>query len=228
MVMYQPSAKDTLSRETSRKLIQMVQNGQWQPGEKIPGELELAAQFGVSRNIMREALKSMAILGILESRHGSGTYVSARPTAGIAVYRLYHQVASEEDIGYRLQARLIVEPGLAALAAKQADPEEIKEILTLADSDDQGDDYRPGTGYRFHMAVARASGNPLLIGLVETLLNQQYDEEFMDHASSLTKEQLQALYQEHHEVAMCIAAGDATGAAKAMQQHLERGAVFLR
>jgi len=78
------------------------------------------------------------------------------------------------------------------------------------------------------MAVARASGNPLLIGLVETLLNQQYDEEFMDHASSLTKEQRQALYQEHHEIAMCIAAGDANGAAKAMQKHLEPGAVFLR
>src|SRR3954447_21169115 len=111
--------RDALPDQIASRLIALIVEKQLKAGDRLPPERELAVTMGVSRSSLREALRALAMLGVAEMRHGDGTYLtSLEPDA---LMRPVGLVLSLSDAGLQelFEARKLVEPGLAALAAER-------------------------------------------------------------------------------------------------------------
>ena len=158
-----------LSQQTAERLYnQIVAEGQLKPGDKLPNEVELSRQLGVSRATLREALRDLTVQGVLEVRRGKGTFVST-------------QVGEIEDFGFdrlsRMKGQLrdlfelrsIFEPKAAALACRRATEKELADILDKGRAVEQciraGQD-RTQTDRAFHTAIVRATHNEFMVRLL--------------------------------------------------------------
>ena len=158
-----PSPRTPLADEVTAKLSAMVQSGEWALDQRIPSETELVAGLGVSRGTLREAVKALAHIGMLEVRRGDGTYVRATSEISGAARRLY-QDHTETHI---LEVRLGLDTQAARLAARNATADDVAALRTLLTSRDgawNSGDYEAWAqaDWGFHLRVAQASGNPLL------------------------------------------------------------------
>src|SRR5438270_13326924 len=121
-------ARATLSEQVALQLVEMISENRWKPSEKLPPELELCQTLNVGRSTLREALKSLAFIGMVRMRPGDGTYV-AEPARGL-LDRIFAKglLKSEKDLSDVCETRLILETELAALAAERGTAEEIAEL----------------------------------------------------------------------------------------------------
>lgn len=143
------------------------------PGDKLPTERDLARQFGVSRASVREALHSLETLGLVEARVGSGTYLAENPDAILEhlSWVVYFSGDVEKDLR---QARLIVEPEIAALAAERATQEDIAALSACLEKMGMalGDAREAAVqDFEFHVALAKAAHN---VVLQETIVGMQW------------------------------------------------------
>ena len=161
--------RENLSQQTAQRLYAMiVAEGRLRPGDKLPNEVELSAQLGVSRATLREAIRTLTAQGVLEVRRGRGTFVSP-------------QVDEIEDFGFGalervrgqlrdlFELRAIFEPRAAALACARATDQELEDILArgraVADCIRAGRD-RTQADWEFHAAIVRATHNEFLTRLL--------------------------------------------------------------
>ncbi|HUV07234.1 MAG TPA: FadR/GntR family transcriptional regulator, partial [Spirochaetia bacterium] len=171
--------KDSLSDRIVEGLIDRIRTNKLSSGDMLPSERELIKEFGVSRLACREALAKMRGMGILEARHGKGVYLkdieslSVNPTV-LRLLQVYGNI-SNADV---LEARLIIEPVAAGLAARQAKQEVKDKILNSVQSEGQGPSALSimeraqrftEADLTFHQAVASASGNPVLPMLLKSM-----------------------------------------------------------
>lgn len=159
----------------------MIVDGRLQAGARLPVEKDLAAELGVSRGSLREAVRALAILGVLETRQGDGTYVTALDASLLlAPLRFLADLHGPEDSAHLLAVRRILEPESAARAASRITDEQLDGLASLLDEMDallaSGNDGDLETfiavDTEFHRQIARASGNPALAALVEGLVSQ--------------------------------------------------------
>ncbi len=157
----------SLARQVLNAMEAMIRSGEWQVGDRIPAEPELARAFSVSHNTIREALQSLIHMGMLEARPGDGTYVMASDRFAVAVSNRLR----ETDLPQLLEARLALEKEIARLAAIKRTDEDL-ERLALALSDCRSK-IRPGIedDMLFHAAVATATHNSVLAELYQVILN---------------------------------------------------------
>lgn len=235
---------------TSRRIYQqiadqlraMIDSGEFPPGSYLPAERELSQMFGVSRTSVREALIALEVVGLVKVRVGDG--VTVLPAAAAAGNnRVLDDAARQqpwpvdEELGLAadfnaevppfslLQARRLVEPEAAALAAENASKGELAGIekawrRNIADNR-AGSTTHPGDRL-LHIRIADASGNPAYALLIRHLLGHQYGAMF---------QRLQALYTprdmprrselEHGAIVEALRARDATAARRAMRAHLD-------
>jgi DNA-binding FadR family transcriptional regulator len=193
------------------------------PGERLPAERELATMLAVSRPTLREALIALELGGIVEVRSGSGIYLCAAPAHAVPV--------PEAGPGpfELLSARRLIEPELAAIAARVATDGNIDAILAAAVEMEQVQASKPSdksscelADRNFHLTIARATGNSALAGVLEHLWNQRcglwHTLEHLFETEELRKETL----ADHRRIVRAIAARDSAGARRAMRAHLER------
>lgn len=148
------------------QLRTLVTSGEWPVDSRIPTEPELVEALGVGRNTVREAVRALAHNGIFEVRQGDGTYVRATSEVSAALRRL---CGSELRDVLQVRRCLEVEGArLAATARTDADLAELRALLTRTDTTDHAQFTRSAT--EFHLAVVRASHNPVLIELYRGLL----------------------------------------------------------
>ncbi|MGH9882625.1 MAG: FadR/GntR family transcriptional regulator, partial [Pyrinomonadaceae bacterium] len=157
----------------------MIQQGKLKPGDRIPPERELARQLGISRTSLRAGLRFLGAIGVLTSRHGSGTYVADGPPALDS--EPLHMLAALHGFTVKkmFEARRVVEVAVAGLAAEHATDDQLMRISeevseTYAALDDPQEYLIHDFG--FHRAVAAASGNPILasiMGMVSEVLYQR-------------------------------------------------------
>src|SRR5881296_2371025 len=121
-----PVARTTLTADICRKLSNHLIRGDWQEGEKIPAERELCQQMGVGRASLREALKALEIMGLIEIRLGDGTYVCRRSDFLSRPLLLAITTSSPAEAYELVHARKVIEVELAGLAAEHATPEDLK------------------------------------------------------------------------------------------------------
>ncbi|SOY56613.1 FadR/GntR family transcriptional regulator [Cupriavidus taiwanensis] len=225
----------SLATRIAQTLHDDILAGRYGAGARLPAEASLAEAFGVSRPIVREAIAQLKADGVLVTRKGSGAYVSETP--GGQAWR----VASAPDGGPTLaqlfELRRVVETACAEMAAQRrtgADVEAIRAALAAmqAQADGRGDmASAAATDMAFHHAIAEAAHNPCFTGLTDfvgqqMLAARQRAWENTARLSAATGVP-RAADHEHAALAEAIAAGDATAARNAAQQHLTAAAARL-
>jgi GntR family transcriptional regulator, transcriptional repressor for pyruvate dehydrogenase complex len=198
----------------------LIERGELRPGDRLPAERELAVQLGVSRPSVRAGLRSLSAIGVLQTRHGAGTFITdGPPTLGsepLSFLAALHGFTRDE----MFEARRALEVGVAGLAAERANDEQIATIAEeitgmFAALDD------PQTflihDIRFHRSVAEASGNPILASLVEMVSALFYEQrrKTAQHGRDL-KESAHL----HRAIYHAIRAHDPKRASAAMSEHL--------
>ena len=161
--------KQNLSQRTAEQLYnQIVAEGQLKPGDKLPNEVELSRQLGVSRATLREALRDLTVQGVLEVRRGKGTFVSSHvgEIEDFGFDRLGQMRGQLRDL---FELRSIFEPKAAALACRRATAEELSDILEKGAAVERciraGRD-RTRADRAFHTAIVRATHNEFMVRLL--------------------------------------------------------------
>ncbi|SKA74525.1 FadR/GntR family transcriptional regulator [Desulfobaculum bizertense] len=210
----------TVYEHIVRRINEMLESGELEAGDKIPPERRLAEAFGVSRNSVREAIRVLSEQGILESRPGCGTFVKAHKGRDFLEGLASRMAQGRQQLRDVLELRLILEPSIAALAAQNARQQDLVKLEDLIRRQEE-DIYGGGTGIsldeEFHAILARLSGNKLLDDVIERIrdaLRESRDETLN------SVERRSSSMQAHKDVLRAIASGDATGAKKAMRNHL--------
>lgn len=165
-------------------ILTMVERGTLSPGDRLPIEKDLAEQLGVSRGSLREGVRALAVLGVVETRQGDGTYVTALDASKLlGPLTLFADRQMTAEPAQLLHVRRVLEAESAALAARHATDAQIDEIRAVLDQGDillqaaEADidiDVIIDVDTRFHQGVARAAGNPLLAALIDSLAGRTY------------------------------------------------------
>ena len=219
--MKDPIVRTKLHEDVANHLIEQIRSHQWEPGMKLPSEPNLAQLYGVSRATVRSAIKCLQHSGILRARSGSGTYVSESAGLVLETQELTSVMADPQNISSLVQARYILEPQLAALAAKHATADEVAELFDILKTMEQNRDRHAlmTHGYRFHQAVAAFSHNQVLYRFFQSAASQLRGLRVLD---SLTLEIFLDGINEHRAIAEAIRDGDSALACQLMQLHLKK------
>jgi GntR family transcriptional repressor for pyruvate dehydrogenase complex len=214
-------AKTRLYTQIVLQLQQEILSGRLAPGDRLPPERDLAAQFGVSRASIREALSVLQSRGFIESRQGGGTIVCSTPDTALAAPLAAQIARGGAAIRNPLEVRYIFEPQTAYLAAERATEAEIAVMNDLLRTQEEvvasgGTALEQDTA--FHFAIAHASHNDLIVTIISHI----------NHALRETREwSLRARagaansIQHHRRILDAITAHDAAAAQTAMAEHLE-------
>jgi len=192
-----------------------VSGGAWRVGERIPGEMDLAARLGVSRPAVREAIRALAHVGVLEVRRGDGTYVRSSADPRPLLRRV--QGATLRDVFEVQLAHDVQAARLAARRRTPADLARLEELLAARDAAEDADEFGAADS-RFHLGVAEASGNPVLVEACRYFLGRLHESL---SAVRLDHRIPEAGPERHRAVLDAIAAGDADAAARAAAEVIE-------
>jgi GntR family transcriptional repressor for pyruvate dehydrogenase complex len=164
-----PVSRSTLSEQVAKRLAARITSGEWQPGEKLPSEAELCKAFDVGRSSLREALASLAFIGLIRVRAGGGSYVAEQPSAYFTSPWLSSGVLTDEkSLADFVEARMILETEFAGLCAERITPEEFAEMELLVErmkSSVHNVDEFAKLDLSFHLAMAMAAKNEVLNNL---------------------------------------------------------------
>ena len=164
----QKTVRSSLVKQVVEQLIQRIETGAWPISERIPPEPELAQQLGVSRNTLREAVQALIHNGMLEARQGDGTYVRASSEFGAAMQRRLQRSTILEilEVRHGLEREMA---RLAALRRTEEDLEVIRQKLAHAESLLQEPEAYTLADLAFHMAIAAATHNSVMIDLYQNM-----------------------------------------------------------
>jgi GntR family transcriptional regulator, transcriptional repressor for pyruvate dehydrogenase complex len=161
-----------LTDEAIDKIKQMILSGRVRPGEKLPREADLAAELGLSRNSLREAVKALSLINVLDVRQGDGTYAtSLAPSLLLEALSFIVDFHRDDTVLEFLEVRRILEPaatGLAALRMTDEDKAELGKILDVVTVNSPVEDF-VATDLEFHKRIAQGSGNSVLASLVDNM-----------------------------------------------------------
>jgi GntR family transcriptional regulator, transcriptional repressor for pyruvate dehydrogenase complex len=207
--LFAPLARSNYSDRIIDQIRGMIADKKLLPGDKLPAERELAIQFGVSRASIREAVRSLVTMELLESRTGAGTYVTSDLHSVLSPLSWVMSLTPDLEPDLH-EARKYLEPRIAAMAAERATPEEHKKLLTHVQAMHAalGDTVRLAEAdFRFHIELARSAHNrvfeEIIVGL-QALLKGLIAKRISDS----TARQL-VCYGEHLELYEAIVAHDA-------------------
>jgi GntR family transcriptional repressor for pyruvate dehydrogenase complex len=200
----------------------LIERGALKPGDRLPAERDLATQIGVSRPTIRAGLRTLAAMGVVRSRHGSGTYIPEGPPAlntdALSFLAALHGFTRDD----MYEARRILEVGAAGLAADRATADQIatlaEEVASLFASLQEPRVFLVHD-INFHRAVAAASGNPIVASLVE-MVSALYYERRRETAAGASERDLRDAAEMHRRIYQSIRARDADTARRTMHDHL--------
>ena len=206
----------------------LIAKGELRPGDRLPAERDLSTQLGVSRPTIRAGLRALSAMGVIQSRHGSGTYIpDGPPTLGSEPLRFLaalHGLSREE----MYEARRVLEVSAAGLAAERASAEHVatiaEEIASLFASIEDPQEFLVHD-IRFHRAVAVASGNQIVASLVE-MVSALYYEQRRETAAQATDRNLRDAADLHRSIYQAIRKHDVDQAQALMHQHLLHSAAY--
>jgi GntR family transcriptional repressor for pyruvate dehydrogenase complex len=213
-----------LSRLAGDTLLSRIVRGIWKPGDRLPSERQLSAELGMSRPSVREAIRGLEAMGLVDVRHGQGVYVREAGEAADDAFFAGWQVDHSYAIGELLAFRLLIEPQLAALAAEHADARFVDELAgimaAMEAAAEVGDlNVLVQMDTSFHDAITRRAGNRLYRDLLDHIAGLSIDSRRI--SLSVPGRAVQVIAS-HTGVVDAIAAGDPEGASLAMAAHLEK------
>lgn len=213
-----------LYQRVAASIAESIGAGAYLPGSRLPGERDLAENFGVSRSTIREAMIALEMRGLVEVRHGSGLYVTAGTIAGRDLGEL------DEDVGaFELtEARILVEGeavALAALSMTDAKISELHHILGDMSAEDSDGRRVMDADRRFHIAIAAATDNAAIQMMVELLWDLRTRSPLSVTMFERAKRSgVAPRVDEHRPILDALEKGDPQAAREAMRRHL-RGVI---
>jgi GntR family transcriptional repressor for pyruvate dehydrogenase complex len=213
--------RQNVSEAAMKEIQRLIIGGEWKQGSKLPSENELAKMMGVSRVTIRSALQKLSSVGLIESRQGEGTFVSTLDGGHYVNMLIPLTMLEEENQKSVMEFRRIIETEQAALAAKRATEEDIRKLTEnyeqMMQLDCSSQEFCD-MDIEFHLLIAEASKNPLLIKTTNIL--QGIVTENIIYYTRQTNQNLAGPY--HKEIMDAIAAHDPNAARNAMKRHLDR------
>jgi len=208
---------ESVPEVVERHLVQLIDSGRLIAGQRLDAERTIAADLGVSRAAVRDALARMESAGLVERRQGSGTRVVERlPSSAELAARLREHAAER---AHSAELRRVLEPEIARLAAARAEPhhlDRLDELVAAAVASTETED-SVRLDVAFHVAVAAAAGNPLLLTMSELATSWTAGPRLYSHLDDRGR---RASVDGHRRIADAIRSGDAATAATAMREHL--------
>lgn len=161
-----------LTDEAIDRIKSMIVSGELRPGDRLPKEADLAERLGLSRNSLREAVRALSLIRVLDVRQGDGTYVtSLEPQLLLETMSFVVDFQRDDSIRQFLEVRHILEPAATELAAQRMSDADLDALgAILAELPDEPTiDELVANDLRFHRAIAVGAGNPALATLLESL-----------------------------------------------------------
>jgi GntR family transcriptional repressor for pyruvate dehydrogenase complex len=217
-----PVSRTTLSEQVAVQLASELRTGRWKPGEKLPSEADLCKVFKVGRSTLREALKSLAFIGIIRMRAGGGSYVAEERSAYMDGPLLAKGVLNtEKDITDLSEARLVLETELAGLCAQRATDQDLENLEKLvvemnAAKEGNGAEFKQ-LDLAFHLGVGTASGNQILSELLKHIREGLQE---LITKSLLLPAGMELAYQHHRLILEALQERNPRRARTAMRTHL--------
>lgn len=218
--MLKPVKNVKIYEAVMEQIKDLVKKGELKRGDKLPSERELCDILKVSRTSVREALKALEMLGLVESRHGGGNYIKDNFENNLIeplsiVFLLLG--SNSRDV---LELRKIIEPETASIAAQAINEEQLKELKDILESINKISD--PETcaelDREFHYKIAQASGNPLISTIMKSI--SALIEQYIKNSNILTVNKT-LVQGQHEEIYKALEAHNSVKAAQAVKRHLE-------
>ncbi|WP_199614077.1 FadR/GntR family transcriptional regulator [Paenibacillus alkalitolerans] len=221
----EPSKSQKVYQIIFNHIKQSFDNGEFKPGSKLPPERELAARFNVSRTSIREALRVLESNGVVEVRHGDGTFIRSSEIQSVLDSLSESNYKVDEKLLYEmLEVRMVLEAECAYIAAQKAtsaDLEHMRKCLDEMSKAEHNEELGYITDSQFHFYIAQATHNSVFIKLIQTFREQMKDTiRVCRHYRFKQEGQFQATLNEHKEIYLAIALKDASRAKELMQQHI--------
>jgi GntR family transcriptional repressor for pyruvate dehydrogenase complex len=218
------TARPNLSAYLAQQVLAMIRARNLGPGDRLPSAKALAEQFQVATPTMREALRRLQATGLVDIRHGSGIYVR-RDRERLMLSNPGYGALEHHTLLQLLDARLLIEPHLAELAAAHAAEAEIVAIEGVVHQGEQllarhADGYFRVNGL-FHTAIARAAGNLVLAQIVESLIELYSSELHVVDPTRALEDVRAGDQRDHVRIAAAIRDRDGDRASAAMLDHIQ-------
>lgn len=216
-----PRVRRNLGDLVFDRLMHAIKSGAYAPEERLPTEFDLAAEFQVSRPVVREALKRLRDQGLIYSRRGAGSFVRQ---VGVREPLGFGPLESISGLHRCYEFRLTLEPAVAATAAErrtEAGLAEIRAALDVMRVATSHERHREDADFAFHSAIARASDNTYFATAMEALKDHiAVGMQFHGQSLKATPDGLRHVFDEHKAIFDAIRAQDAPLAERLMRQHL--------
>lgn len=217
---FRPVRKTTVVENIIQQVKEMMRRNQYVAGTKLPSERDLAGELGVSRPSLREALRTLALMGVLDTRHGSGTQVAKSGSNVLKTPLEFLFLFDNPTVSDLHETRSLIEVFLAGRAADRRTEKDLKEMdAALAEMKERVDDPQAFTepDIRFHRAIAAASRNKLLEHIMNTL---QESIRATIRVAWPGQPDMKVSVKAHREILEAIRRKDGEAARKAMRKHM--------
>ncbi|EKD87639.1 MAG: transcriptional regulator [uncultured bacterium] len=211
-----PIHRRQISQAIIDRLLSMISDGYWAPGDRLPPQRELAKKFDVGMSTLREGLQSLQTMGILELRHGDGTYLANTPSQEIYSHMVNVSLAmGKMDLLSLFEARGVIETGFSYFAAERASDEQIKDLFDILEQEknaiEKGQRERTHElDLSFHKKIAEIANNEFLGQIVGSLF------EALDEVLRVIPQTTEG-WRWHKNVAIAIGEHDPMKASEAMR-----------
>ena len=229
-----PVSKASLSDKIVDQIIDLISRDVLKPGERLPSERELCTMFGVGRTSVREALRSLSVMGILDGRVGEGTFVCDNSSKYLEKSMQWGLLLDRKTVQDLVETRLMLETETASLAAQRATPADVHEIaaaLTAMENSVDADDGFLDNDLRFHLLIARATQNPILnnlLTMIRTYLQEWIKGSLAEPTPPEKIGRARKSLAEHGEILSALEHGEEGACRQAMKTHIISSSLDLR
>jgi GntR family transcriptional repressor for pyruvate dehydrogenase complex len=223
----QVAREPRLSDKVAEMMLETILSKRLDVGDRLPSERELGEQFGVSRTVVREAVRELVAKGVIEVRSGSGLRVAAVDASAVSESMSLFLRGGALDFEKVHEVRRVLEVHIAGLAAERARPEDVAALRAVHErmEAESGDvEAAARDDLEFHRVIARATHNELYLVLLDSIGGSQVD----IRRENLGSGSAPATLEQHAQVFDRIAAQDPEGAREAMAAHLDGVAAWWR
>jgi len=222
-----PIKRESVATQVARRLVEYIISGEIEPGGRMPSERQLAEAFGVGRSAMREALKSLSMIGLIDVRQGDGTYLKRADAALLPQIIEWGLLIGEQRTLDLVEARQCIEidiAGLAAIRRTDADLADMERFIQRMERSSNDEDAFVDADVAFHLKLAEAARNSVLRDIhssIQALLRAWIGR--VIHAADSTLPS----FEEHIPIFEAIRDQDLEAAKRAMERHMTSAAKRL-
>jgi GntR family transcriptional repressor for pyruvate dehydrogenase complex len=221
--MYKTVRTSRLYEQIVEQIEDSILKGALKPGDQLPAERELAVRFGVSRTAVREAIKALHQKGLVEAYSGRGTFITDGTSRAIRQsLDLMIKIGQADNSIHLEEVREILEPEIAALAATRIEESQValmREAITVMDRQRQDPDAYIEADLDFHLSLAEAAANPLILSLIDSIVGLLREQRLriFEVAGGPDRGQVH-----HRSILQAIEQRDPSKARAAMKAHLRQ------